>query len=66
VISSEDWAHGGSTGSGADLNGDGIVDGGDLGLLLAQWGSSGSGDLNGDGTVDGGDIGLMLVEWSAG
>ena len=64
VISSEDWAHGGSSGSGADLNGDGTVDGADLGLLLAQWGSSGSGDLNGDGTVDGGDIGLMLVEWS--
>ena len=66
VISADDWAHGGTTGSGADLNGDGRVDGADLGLLLSQWGSSGSADLNGDGTVDGGDIGLMLVEWSEG
>jgi len=34
-----------------DLNGDGIVDGADLGLLLAGWGTADA-DLNGDGSVD--------------
>jgi glucose/arabinose dehydrogenase len=44
-----------------DLNGDGLVDGGDLGLLLANWGTSGPGDLDGDGQVAGGDLGLLLA-----
>ena len=48
-----------------DLNNDGKVDGGDLGMLLATWGECApggtcSGDLNGDGKVDGADLGLML------
>lgn len=47
----------------ADLNGDGVVDGADLGLLLADFGGPGAGDLNGDGIVNGADLGLMLVEW---
>lgn len=50
-----------------DLNGDGLVDGADLGLLLANWGPTGggpaAGDLNGDGVVDGADIGLLLAAW---
>ena len=49
-----------------DLNGDGIVDGADQGLLLAQWGSCPSecsGDLDGDGDVDGADLGLFLSAW---
>ena len=47
-----------------DLNGDGRVDGGDLGLLLAVWGTSDpAADLNGSGTVDGGDLGLLLSAW---
>ena len=45
-----------------DLNGDGAVNGGDLGLLLAAWGGPG-GDLNGDGVTDGGDLGLLLSYW---
>ena len=45
-----------------DLNGDGAVNGGDLGLLLAAWGGAG-GDLNGDGVTDGGDLGLLLSYW---
>lgn len=45
-----------------DLNGDGIVDGGDLGLLLVAWNTAGA-DLNGDGTTDGADIGLILSYW---
>ncbi|MCE9620695.1 MAG: hypothetical protein K8R92_12410 [Planctomycetes bacterium] len=49
-----------------DLDGDGIVDGGDLGLLLLDFGpcSGCPGDLNGDGEVDGADIGLMLLAFT--
>ena len=47
----------------ADLNGDGLVNGADLGLLLAGFGGPGAGDLNGDGIVNGADLGLLLVEW---
>ncbi len=47
-----------------DLNGDGVVDGADLGLLLSAWGSGGSdADLNEDGVVDGADLGLLLSAW---
>lgn len=46
-----------------DLNGDGTVDGADLGVLLANWGQSGVGDLNVDGVVDGGDLGAILAAW---
>ena len=48
-----------------DLNGDGIVNGADMGLLLASWGacSGCDADLNGDGLVDGGDLGLLLSNW---
>ena len=52
------------SGPSADLNGDGVVDGADFGLMLSLWGSPGIADLNGDGTTDGSDIGLLLVEWS--
>ena len=48
----------------ADLNGDGIVNGADLGDLLAQWGNrGGAADLNGDGIVDGADLGLLHAAW---
>ena len=48
-----------------DLNGDGLVNGADLGIMLAYWGSTGTdGDLNGDGDVDGGDLGLLLIAWT--
>ncbi|MFG0276179.1 MAG: endonuclease/exonuclease/phosphatase family protein [Phycisphaerales bacterium] len=46
-----------------DLNGDGVVDGADLGLLLGAWGSAGPTDLNGDGVTDGADLGLLLGAW---
>lgn len=49
-----------------DLNGDGKVDGADLGVVLSQWGictGECSGDLNGDGKVDGADLGLLLSVW---
>ncbi len=47
-----------------DLNGDGIVDGADLGILLANWGGSGVGDLSHNGIVNGVDLGLLLAAWS--
>ena len=52
-----------------DLNGDCLVDGADLGLLISAWGSCGKkgpgclGDLNDDGLVDGADLGLMVSDW---
>ena len=47
-----------------DLNADGSVDGGDLGLLLAAWGSTDASlDLDGDGLIGGGDLGLLLAAW---
>ena len=46
-----------------DLNGDGVVDGADLGILLNNWGGSGAGDVDGSGTVDGADLALILGAW---
>lgn len=49
-----------------DLNGDGEVDGSDMGLLLSAWGSCRTpcdADLDGDGDVDGSDLGLFLASW---
>lgn len=52
----------------ADLNGDGDVDGADLGLLLTGWGECAVaccvGDLNVDGQIDGADLGLLLAAWT--
>ncbi|MCA9285410.1 MAG: hypothetical protein KDA22_09360 [Phycisphaerales bacterium] len=47
-----------------DLNGDGLVNGADLGILLGAWGTPGPGDLNGDGIVDGADLGVLLANWT--
>jgi hypothetical protein len=49
----------------ADLDGNGIVDGPDLGALLSQWGDAGSADLNGDGVAGAADLGIMLASWGA-
>ena len=49
-----------------DLNGDGAVDGPDLGLFLSAWGGCGTpcpADFNDDGIVDGGDLFLLLGNW---
>jgi formylglycine-generating enzyme required for sulfatase activity len=46
-----------------DLNGDRIVNGSDLGILLGQWEQVGTGDLDGNGFVSGSDLGLLLVAW---
>ena len=48
-----------------DINGDGFVNGADIGLLLGAWGRCKGcpEDLNGDGLVTGADIGLLLGYW---
>jgi hypothetical protein len=47
-----------------DFNGDGMVDGADLGTLLAAWGTDNPRiDLNDDGIVDGADLGTLLAAW---
>lgn len=51
----------------ADLNGDHVVNGADLGLLLGAWGpcpgTPCTGDINLDGEVNGADLGLLLGAW---
>ena len=48
-----------------DLNGDGAVNGADVGIFLALWGTSDAdADLNGDGTVNGADLGLLSANWT--
>ena len=47
----------------ADLDGNGTVDGADLGIVLVRWGLAGQGDVNGDGVIDGADLGVLLVAW---
>ncbi len=49
----------------ADLDGNNLVDGADLGMLLGQWGTDGTADLNDDGIVDGADLGVLLAAWGA-
>jgi len=51
----------------ADLDGDGVIGGGDLAVLLAAWGDAGGpADLDGDGAVGGGDLAVLLAAWSVG
>ena len=50
---------------GPDIDGDGQVNGQDLGILLGNWGvNPGSvADLDGDGQVNGQDLGILLGNW---
>ena len=49
----------------SDINGDGVVNGSDLALLLNSWGGwDVDADLNNDGAVDGFDLSLMLSKWN--
>jgi len=50
-----------------DINNDGFIDVGDLGILAANWEASSvgwlGGDLDGDGVVDIGDLGILAGNW---
>jgi len=48
-----------------DLNGDGAVNGDDLGAMLGAWGGCAGcpADLNADGLVNGDDLGVLLAGW---
>lgn len=50
----------------ADLNGDGTVNGDDLGIMLGAWGpcSGCAADLDQSGNVDGDDLGSLLGSWT--
>ena len=48
-----------------DLDGSGVIDGADLTLLLAAWGSDDPvADLDGNGVVDGPDLTILLGGWN--
>ena len=49
-----------------DFNGDGQINGADLGILIAKWGTCDDcpEDLNHDGQVDGADLGLFIAYWT--
>lgn len=48
-----------------DLNGDGLVNGADLGILLSTWGGPGAADFDGNGTINGSDLGFLLAHWAS-
>jgi hypothetical protein len=51
-------------GQNPDLNGDGVVDGTDLSLVLGFWGTdSAVADINLDGLVNGIDLSIVLGFW---
>ncbi|MDG2029500.1 MAG: FG-GAP-like repeat-containing protein [Phycisphaerales bacterium] len=50
--------------SSPDINGDGVVDGIDLAIILGAWGNGGGpADLDGDGDVSGSDLAIILGAW---
>jgi hypothetical protein len=46
-----------------DLNGDGVINAGDLAILLGNWGGSGAGDIDGNGSVGPADLTALLGAW---
>jgi len=48
-----------------DLDGDGVTDGGDLGIFFADWGRCDKceADFDGSGVIDGVDLGMLFVAW---
>ena len=47
-----------------DFDGNGVVNGADLGTLLGAWNQPGPTDINGDGTTNGSDLGILLGNWT--
>jgi len=57
--------NGGPPSTPGDVNGDGLVDGYDLALMLGRWQTSDvAADFNRDGIVDGADLAVLLGAWS--
>jgi uncharacterized protein (DUF2141 family) len=49
-----------------DINGDGVVDAADLGILIGQFGTVGpAADINGDDAVDTADLGILIGAFGA-
>ena len=56
-----------------DIDNNGTINSGDLGLLIGAWGSCSGGkngelccaDLDGDGLVDSGDLGILIGSWGS-
>jgi hypothetical protein len=51
-----------------DIYRDGVINGADLGIVLADWGPAvptKPSDLDGNGRVDGADLGMLLANWGA-
>ncbi len=63
IIPASAWSHGGSVQSSPDLNGDGVVGGEDLSIVLSQWGGDGTADFDDDGVVGGADLAYLLSNW---
>lgn len=50
----------------ADINGDGVVDAGDLAMLLGAWGTNAANaDLDDDGVVGASDLAILLGSWGS-
>jgi hypothetical protein len=47
-----------------DLNGDKLINGADLSILLGAWATSGPGDIDENGIVNGADLAFLLGVWS--
>tara|TARA_R100000742_G_C4279664_1_gene105127 strand:- start:9996 stop:10580 length:585 start_codon:yes stop_codon:yes gene_type:complete len=60
----QEWAYTVEIQPWGDLNSDGRINGGDLGLLFGDWGLPGDGDLNEDGITDGEDLAILLENWN--
>ena len=60
------FAHG-QEGCAADADGDGIVNGGDLAMVLGGWGPCADcgADLNANGLVNGEDLAVVLTRWGS-
>ena len=65
-LSADLSGNGTTKGPTGDLNGDCVVDGTDLAIVLGSWGPCAGcpADINGDGIVDGTDLAVVLGNWS--
>tara|TARA_R100001082_G_scaffold105064_1_gene76897 strand:- start:1306 stop:1899 length:594 start_codon:yes stop_codon:yes gene_type:complete len=59
----QEWAYSVEIEPWGDINQDGRINGGDLGLLFGQWGTDSTADFNSDGIVDAQDLSILLINW---